>query len=286
MKKITIFFLFAGILLSTGCQKEDTKDPVNDQPGIIEFELDNIALVDGIVRQLRLAPVGDTEYDLTNGMDQPFNITLLRYFVTNVVLEGPNGERYEDEMSVSATASKGYYLVDEADTKSQLIKLENVPAGRYNRLSFTIGVDEAGVMEGAAGGALDPATNNMFWNWNSGYIAVKFEGQSNVSAGGANGESIKPDNANGLVYHVGGWKDVPGTAFVYNNRLITLDFDTEAVVNGDEEPHVHIFVDVLRFFTGANAIDFTGNNNVHKPTDGKPVAENLESAFRYDHIHQ
>ena len=33
-------------------------------------------------------------------------------------------------------------------------------------------------------------------------------------------------------------------------------------------------------------IDFTGNNNVHKPTDGKAIAENLSAAFAFDHLHQ
>lgn len=285
MKKVFLFALFAGLVLASACDTEKD-NPADDSPGALEVEFDNVAMINGIARQLNLAAVGSTDYPFENGMGQSYNITLLRYFVSKIVLEGPNGEYFEDETSVSATGSKGYYLVDEGVGQSQLIRLENVPAGRYNKLTFTIGVDGDGVTEGAAGGALDPAVNKMFWNWNSGYIAVKFEGQSGISPGGASGETILPDNGKGLVYHVGGWKDMPGTAFVYNNKRITLTFDTDAIVNGNAEPHVHLYFDVLKLFNGSNKVDFTGNNNVHKPTDGKPMAENLPGAFMYDHIHQ
>ncbi|MBK7407507.1 MAG: hypothetical protein IPJ40_05110 [Saprospirales bacterium] len=255
MKNISLLAILFSLFLVASCTDKSV-DPV-DEPGPVGLEFDNVAIINDIVRQLNLKTIGDTEYDLMNGMDQQFNVTLLRYYISHIVLEGPNGEYFEDEVSVSATDSKGYYLIDESDATSQAVELENVPAGRYNKLSFTVGVDEDGVLEGAAGGALDPA-NKMFWNWNSGYIGVKFEGQSDVSIGGASGETVLTDNPKGMVYHIGGWKDIDGTPFVYNNRRLTLNFDTEAIVNSSEAPEVHLYFDVLKMFKGINTIDFTG----------------------------
>lgn len=283
MKKI-LFIVIAAMFLFSSCKKDD--DNGLEINGKMEIEFDNIAIVNDIQRQLNMTTVGDVNYDYQNEMGQDFNITLLRYFISEIVLEGPNGERFEDLLSVDATDAKGYYLVDESVSASQLITLEDIPAGEYNKISFTVGVAEEGVKEGAAGGSLDPATNGMFWNWNAGYVALKFEGQSSVSAGGAVGNTIAPEDEKGIVYHVGGWKEIEGTAFVNNNQSLSYAFDVNAKVGGDHEPHVHMVFDVLSMLSAKNQVDFTGNNNVHKPVDGQAIAENLAEAFRFDHIHQ
>lgn len=278
---IAILPLF--VFLSCNKKAEDIPAVKN---GVVNIVFDNVAVVGQLQKQLKLSAVGNENYDFKSGLGQDFNVTLLRYFISKIVLEGPNGERYEDEISISTTSSKGFYLVDEADFDSQLITLTDVPAGEYNKVSFTVGVDEESVKEGAAGGVLDPATNGMFWNWNAGYVAIKFEGQSPVSAGGANGNTITPENSKGVVFHVGGWKDITDTPFVYNNKRLSYTFYTSVKVNSEKDPYVHMVFDVLKMLAAKNMIDFTGNNNVHKPIDGVPIAENLEAAFQFDHIHQ
>jgi len=81
-------------------------------------------------------------------------------------------------------------------------------------------------------------------------------------------------------------RDIEGTAFVYNNKTLSFYFDTDTKVQDGMQPTVHMVFDVLSLFKGANTIDFTGNHNVHKPIDGKPLAENIETAFSFDHVHQ
>lgn len=283
-KFIKINLLIALFALSFACNKE-TNDP--NLPGIMQVEFDNIAIINGIQQQLSLVSPGSTEYDYQNSMGQPFNINLLRYYISHIKLEGPNGELFEDPFSVEASGTDGIHLIDESDLNTGLITLEDVPAGTYNRITFTVGVEENGVQEGAAGGVLDPATCKMFWNWNSGYIAMKFEGQSEVSNGGVTGgETLKVDSPNGIAYHVGGWRDIDGTAFVYNNKTLSFNFDTDTKVGDGLQPTVHMIFNVLSLFDGQNEIDFTGNHNVHKPLDGRPVAENIPSAFAFDHVHQ
>ncbi|MFT4567322.1 MAG: hypothetical protein ACI9FN_002288 [Saprospiraceae bacterium] len=153
-------------------------------------------------------------------MSQDFNINLLRYYITNIKLEGPDGASFEDDVDVDISETKGIYLIDESDLATGFITFDNVPSGEYNKITFTVGVNENGMQDGAVGGVLDPATCNMFWNWNSGYIAIKFEGQSSMSNGGASGsETLDATISNAILYHVGGWRDMEGTAFVYKKKV-------------------------------------------------------------------
>ena len=283
--KIIYGFFLILFVFFTGCKKEEVIN--TNQPGTVEIEFDNVAIINNVPIQLTMATPGSTEYPYSNALGQKFNINLLRYFISKIELTGPNGESFSDPLSAAAADTKGYYLVDESDVNSQFVKLKDVPAGTYTKLTFTLGVDVDGVQEGAVGGILDPATNKMFWNWNFGYIAVKMEGQSDASNGGVSGtETLEGGSEHGIAYHVGGWKNIDNSAFIYNNKRMTFEFDVNLNVEKLEQPHIHMYFDVLKLFTGINDIDFSGNHNVHKPVDGQPVAENMEHAFRYDHIHQ
>lgn len=288
MKSFPLYLLLAFALCAFSSCEDDDDGPGDATFGTFEIEFENVMGPQDNQRSFSLAAAGATDYPYANAMDQEYNLTLLRYYVSEVVLTGPNGERFEDPQSVTATDAKGYYLINADDPASMTFDLEDVPAGQYNKVSFLLGVDSTGVLEGAAGGSLDPATSGMFWNWNSGYVALKVEGQSPASPGGASGNSIASENEEGIVFHLGGWKDIAGTPFVYNNQRIELDFDTNARVGTGLSPTAHLEMDVAALFEGpGTTVDFaTGNVNVHRPTDGAAMARNAAAAFRYDHIHQ
>lgn len=290
MQQFSLFLLAIMVLLSFSSCDDDDNVTGGDQAefGQVEVEFDNVIGSNDNQRGFSLSDLGSEDYNYTTAAGQTFNVSLLRYFISNVRLEGDNGLVYEDEALIDALDSKGYYLIDEADNSSRVITLDNVPVGEYDRIVFTLGVDSTGVLEGAAGGVLDPATNRMFWNWNAGYVALKIEGQAAASTGGATGEMIVPDNSKGIVYHLGGWKEVDGApAFTNNIREISLDFDSNATVEGVETPRVHLEFDVESLFSGPGGdIDFTGNVNVHRPVDGSNMVNNAAAAFRFDHIHE
>ncbi|MBC6994536.1 hypothetical protein QWY85_06120 [Neolewinella lacunae] len=287
MKTFPIYAMLAMALFTfAACEDDDNLQPAT--VGTFEVEFEHVMGPQDNQRAFNLSAVGSTDFPYTNAANQPYNITLLRYYVSEVVLEGPNGERFEDPMSVSATDAQGYYLIDAANPGSLTFDLEDVPSGQYNKISFLLGVDSTGVLEGAAGGVLDPATSGMFWSWNSGYVALKVEGQSPVSPGGASGNTIVPANEDGIVFHLGGWKNIPNTPFRYNNQRIVLDFDTNARVGEGLSPSVHLEMDVATLFDGPEtSVDFAnGNVNMHRPVDATPMAKNAAATFRYDHIHQ
>lgn len=282
IKFIKFFTIITIAALISSCTKEE-----EIQTGSIVVNFDNIALVNNVEQQLSLVTPLSTAYNYTNELGQKFNINLLRYYISSIVLDGPDGAHYEDVMNASVAGAKGYYLIDEAKPSSQLVTLENIPTGSYNKISFTVGVDSTGVADGAVGGVLDLATCNMFWSWNSGYVALKFEGQSDVSVGGVGGaETVTSNNPNGIAYHIGGWKDIPNSAFVYNNQHLKFTFDENVNVSSSNEPEIHMTFDVLKLFKGHHTIDITGNHNVHKPSDGMQMAHNMGAAFQFDHIHQ
>ncbi len=286
MKTSFLYLLLACSLFAFTACEEDDDNQMGGITGTFTVEFENVMGPQDNQRGFSLNAAGETDYPYTNAMGQDYNLTLLRYYVSEIVLEGPNGERFEDPLSVTAMEANGYYLIDEADPNSLSFDLEDVPAGAYNKISFLLGVDSTGVLEGAAGGSLDPATSGMFWSWNSGYVALKVEGQSPASNGGAMGNSITPENEAGIVFHLGGWKDIAGTPFVYNNQRITLDFDSDARVGESLSPAAHLEFDVATLFDGPETtVDFTGNANLHRPADAAPMAKNAAAAFRYDHIH-
>ena len=68
----------------------------------------------------------------------------------------------------------GIYLVDAFAGDSIVVDL---PEGKYNAISYQLGVDSAIHLGGAQDGALDPL-NDMYWAWNSGYVNFKLEGIS------------------------------------------------------------------------------------------------------------
>lgn len=97
----------------------------------------------------------------------------------------------------------GYFLFDSQDSATGALTL-TLAAGRYDSLSFLLGVDSLHNVSGAQTGALDPI-KGMFWTWRTGYVMAKLEGSSPLSK--------LP--AHRFEYHIGGFEGK-------NNVLRTL----------------------------------------------------------------
>jgi hypothetical protein len=279
-KKFSFLSLLLVSLFFTACEKDDPA-PAED---LGTFDL----LFDNRVGDQSATLVGQdaTDFPYTNNMGQSFNLTLLGYYISRIELSGPNGEYYADEMSTGADAAqvKGFYHILESDANSQNIRLENVPAGKYNRVSFTLGIDAETVQEGATGGVLDPAEGAWLWNWDAGYIAFGIEGRSPASPQEA--DQFNPEN--GVQIHIGGWKEIAGNPNLVNNvKKITLDFPSSVEVESRLSPNAHLEMDLMKVLDGnGNQVDFSTTYAIHAPAKGKVFADNLEQAFSVDHVHQ
>lgn len=265
MKKIfSILFIAILATVFSACSDDESAS----SSGTLVLEFDNVVGTSNLV-------LNTTNTPYTNDLDQPYNVTWLSYYVSNIKLKREDGTVYEDE--IKSDGSAGYYLVNEAEAGSHEITLKNIPPGNYTEVTFTIGVDASQVDQGAQTGALDPA-NGLFWSWNSGYIFLAFEGNSPVST----------ETENTLTYHIGGYKEDPANANLVNNvKTFTLSFNgDDAPVQSDLQPQVHIIFDVNKLFNGAGAnIDFTSNAARHTPKACEDIAGNIAGAFVVDHIH-
>lgn len=279
MKKfLFLTALFFSIAFLSACKKEEEKATF----GTLALEFDNVVGDQDVT----LVDNTSDNFKYTNGVNQNFNISLLGYYITQVKLEGPNGETFVDPVATSAIASevKGIYHVLENDVNSQAITLSNVPAGKYDKVTFTLGIPAEIVQEGATGGVLDPAEGAWLWNWDAGYIGFAFEGRSPASPVAAT--QWNPENS--VQIHIGGWKDIADNPMMVNNvKTFTLEFGTSVNVGEKLEPSAHIKMNLLEVIAGHHATaDFSTTNQVHTPAGGSEFAENIHDAFVVDHVHQ
>lgn len=235
----------------------------------------------GSAMPVGLSEQGATEYPYHSMSAGRFNISSLTYFVSKFQLSGPNGESYEDEILVDTQESKGYYFVNQRQNTSRLIELNDVPAGEYNQITFTLGVGEEGITQGAAGGVLDQETS-PFWMWNTGYISMVLEGHAENAVAGTDGRT----EAGEIQYHIGGWRDIEGVA-ANNIRELTYTFDEVLTIGSNYDPSADFAFDVVSWLEAAG-VEFSdpAMSSVHAPLAGSAFADQFQDAFVLLHVHQ
>ncbi|UZO80359.1 hypothetical protein NBT05_15555 [Aquimarina sp. ERC-38] len=275
------------VLFFTNCESDDSNENSENEVGTIELKWDNVV---GSL-DMNLLALTDKTYAYKTANDQDFNINQFGYYITNIKLEGPDGTVYEDKVEVSADKTTGVYHILESNPYSTILNLTNVPAGTYNKITFTVGIPEEIVNEGAIGGVLDPANGAWFWNWNAGYIAFAIEGYASTSTQSLvekDGEVITPEGFYRV--HIGGWKNqepVAGEApkFVNNVKTISIDMNSDATVASDLSPSIHMIANA-KALLDESEMDFATTFAVHTPGKGKAFADILEKVFTFSHVHQ
>lgn len=286
INKYSLFSIVAFLFLFTACNNDDDDAAVKGD-GTLSIFMDNKLGSTSV----KIRDAGDRTFDYTDEDGQEINISTYAYYISAIELEGPDGTKHVDPLNVTANEDEvtGYYHVISSKENSNVINLTDIEAGTYNKIRFTVGVDESGVQEGAAGGVLDPAKGAWFWNWNAGYIGFGLEGNA------SNSGQEYVDWGNGFetlegtfAIHVGGWKDVEPAPnedpkFVNNLKVIELDFDSSIKIEEGMSPQAHINVKFEEMLKG---VDFMTTYAVHRPDLGKPFAERLQDVFELDHVHQ
>lgn len=200
---------------------------------------------------------GGQKLELFNGSyrnewGEPFTVRQFKYYI--------HGLSYMDDKGIRYTAPEAYYLVDEADSGSAILRVP-APAGAVVSVHFIIGVDSSDNTSGAQSGALDPV-KGMFWTWNSGYVFARLEGRSDSSR--APGHYFS--------YHVGGYKQA-------QNALRVIDLPVAV-----PDPQLHVLViqsDILAWFHGAHRIPIAQSPVCHEPgTMALELADNYSTMFR------
>lgn len=269
MKNIHLYiFAILSILLFNACQKDKDATPEPQGTGSLEIKFEHFV---GNSR-LRLGQ------SYTNPVTQEeFTPDMLRYILSNFVLIRHDGSEYV------VPQDKSYFIINLEENQSlNKIQIDDIPAGKYTGLRFIIGVDSLMSTKPTEQrpSVLDPGgdAQGMYWNWNTGYIFVKFEGTSPQSTA----------NNNRFRYHIGGFGgyDSPTINCI---RELSISFGQEVNISQSHKRSAHMIVDILKLFNGMN----NGNQILRigeRPTVmfnpfAVHIADNYKHMFIFDHVH-
>jgi hypothetical protein len=259
-KTILIFSIIATTAFS--CKKDIAEQYNSNANAPLSIEFDNV--VGGSNLQLNTGTY-------SNAQNETFNITMLRYFISNIVLTKMDGSKY------TVPQDSSYFLIDESKPATLSPKI-NVPEGEYSKIDFILGVDSLRNTKDLTQrtGVLDPTGNaaGMYWSWNSGYIFFKMEGASSAST-----------QVNKIFqYHIGLFGGY-ATATLNNLKNISIDLSTRGVakVKTGKSPNVHLLVDVLKMFNGTTNVSIASNSVVMASPYSATVANNYQYMFQHDH---
>lgn len=259
MKRI-LFGAFIASTLFISCKKDSTPEYNTSVKAPLSVEFDNIA---------GAADLALNTGTYTNAAGESFNVTKLKYYVSNFKLTNMDGTVY------TVPQDSCYFLIDESDPDTHEPIL-NVPEGEYKTVSFIIGVDSAKNTADISTrtGALDPtgAGADMYWTWNSGYIFFKMEGASSASMMGD------------YMYHIGGFGGMTSST-INNIKTITLDLTVRGTpkVKTGKETNIHLMVDILKMFTGTTNVSIATNPMVMFDPYSTTIANNYAGMIRHDH---
>jgi len=161
-------------------------------------------------------------YDSPNG-DGTFTITDFKLYVSNFkFISNENPEKIYSE-------NDSYHLLNFQDSISYSFTLYNISLESYDKIRISIGIDEEANLSIKNPGDLDP-TNQMAWNWTSGYKFLLFEGLYSPE----NSENVIP-----LVFHIG-----------FSENQKELEFDKTS------KDEIQFIIEITELFKNPNNIDF------------------------------
>ena len=220
--------------------------------------------VDSFNLVIYFKPVADTvllHYDstYTNYWKEKYSVSNFKYYIGHITLTN------SDSNVTKQINDEKYFLVDAADSLRCLVRLSVAPF-RYNRISFTIGVDSAHNVSGAQTGALDPV-NGMFWTWTSGYVMAKLEGRSSVS-------SLVN---NKMEYHIGGFA---GATSVLRQPTLLFPFGKYLEVKAGTNATMTITANVNAWFYNPRQLKISENPACTTPGPlAQDISENYSRMF-------
>ncbi len=237
---VTVSILLIVIALSS-CKSD--KDEMKPETTTVNFifinEISGQTITPGSMNYVNLA-------------GNQYSVTLLKYYISNITFRKADGTIYR---------APNYELVTEGEPATQVFSM-TVPSGDYTAIGFYMGVDSVLNFSGPQTGELDPVYG-MLWDWNTGYLYFKHEGEFIDSTG-----AVLP-----LVYHYG---NLAG--------LVKHEITTSLMLM-DLPKTITIGFDLNKLYEGPNMVDFNGNNlQSGAPGWVQTLKENFPSAFYIKNI--
>ncbi len=237
IQKLTLVVFLALALAS--CQNRDDEEGQPITPATITVDFQHT------VGELPLTY--DTQV-YQNALGQEYSVEEFKFLINTLTFRNSQtGESYSDPQKYRLVFPKA------SQKMSYGFVLEEVPAGTYDEITFSIGVDSLDNFSIAQVGDLDPSTN-MAWNWNTGYKFLFLEGRYFAEDG----------VTAGLIFHIGSLFNTKELSFA------TLPF----TIGGTSDATVSFGVDVAEVFQNPNAVNFDENPSVMFQGYSRQVSEN------------
>ncbi len=246
--------LFTGLMIASlffSCKSDD-----NDGTGSLTITFDNKVGASDLV-------LNTGSY--TNGSNEAYEVTTLKYIISNIVLTDTDGNTFEYPKEDS------YFLINEANAGSQSITLTNVKADRYTSIKFGFGVDQSNYpLNGMQNFVPTAEEEDMLWSWSAGYQFIKFEGNY-TPQGGTEGT---------FIMHVGSH----GTN-LDNYKEITLSLPSEARVSSSSTPTLSIEADIAKVLDGTHTISIENKDEIQvDPVNAPLIATNVTGMFTVTNV--
>lgn len=191
-------------------------------------------------------------FPLKDAAEREVRLTRLDYLLSNVRLQRP------DDSWIGQSQWAAYVHFADRSNEAKLT-LRGIPAGRYKRIEFLIGVDDvtdkADTTKIAPDHPLHPGVNGLHWGWRGGYVYLALEGR--IGDGG-------------FSHHI---------ATSPNRMTVSLPVDLDLF----SDHALRVMFDITRAFTGRHFIKLEGADiSTHSGEDGglaRRIADNLQNSW-------
>ncbi|MEW7279068.1 MbnP family protein [Aquimarina sp. 2201CG1-2-11] len=251
IKKFTLALFVCTVLLSCKSDDDKTTDEVA-KAGSLNLEFSNSIGSEPVVLSDKIS--------YTNGSNESYTISELKYIISNIVLIKEDGQEFVYPLEES------YFLVNEEVSDSKKIVLKNIDPAEYSKIKFGFGVDQSKYpLNGVDNFVPTAEEGNMLWSWSAGYIFLKFEGTFTPQGG-------ETDN---FLIHVGSH----GTT-LDNYKEITVELSEKVSISEKLSPIVSIQANIAKILDGTNTHSLAAKKSIQVDPENAPkIAENVTSMF-------
>lgn len=223
LSKLATLIMVAFFLLPMSSCNGDDEDPVIETR-IVEKSVSTYPLTINMKQKVNGTDLqlNTTNKPYTNSLNQSFNVSRLRYLISDVTFHMENGNSFVID---------GYHFVDIANPATfTYTPSTKVPAGTYNKISFKFGFDRIDNAQNY------PELNSVSWGWPSGiagtpnlgggYHFMQLEGMYDSSA----------TVAKRFLTHMGTARSIVGTDTTFeDNHFVAYPTITPITVDGNLE---------------------------------------------------
>lgn len=269
MKNIKFLFVaLATLLVVQSCNRDSSPKIKTNDKNNVTLQFDDTRLAD---ESLLFG------HNYTSSSGQNYQFSKINYIISNVILTKADGTEVKYHWN---DPNNGAFIVRNGEGISTVhdFVLKDIPAGDYVKVQFGIGVSpEAYLLGQDQQGEFWDKAKDMRWNWKSGYVFVKIEGEYTTT------ENTQKQ----FLTHIGNMGK-PNDEYPNVYKTVTLDIKGTAKVRGNISPIVHIVSDFSKYLDGKNKIILNADND-NKMTPKAPIVqkaiENISEVFFVHHTH-